>query len=95
MAFSSGIDQPSIQAVPAALVVRDWWAGSSLQSRFAFAEGHSDIAQSLYNHAVALDRLGQRTSARRAFREAASIKSAFASENLVGVTVDVRALDRR
>ena len=74
---------------------REFTARALEMRRHLLPPGHPDIAQSLYNHAVALDRLGQRKSARGAFREAASIKSAFASENFIGVTVDVRALDRR
>jgi tetratricopeptide (TPR) repeat protein len=56
---------------------------------------HPDVAESLFNHGIALEKLGQRKSARGAFRQAAVIRSAFASENLLGVTVDVRALGRR
>jgi tetratricopeptide (TPR) repeat protein len=56
---------------------------------------HPDVAQSLYNHAVALDRLGQRKAARSAFHQAAAIRSAFASENVLGLTVDLRVLDKR
>jgi tetratricopeptide (TPR) repeat protein len=53
---------------------------------------HHDIAQSLFNYAVVLDRLGQRELARKAFKEAALIRSSFASANLNGLTVDVKAL---
>lgn len=56
---------------------------------------HPDIAQTLYNHAVALEKLGQRKSARTAFREAQTIRSTFASDNSLGLTVDVKMLDKK
>jgi tetratricopeptide (TPR) repeat protein len=56
---------------------------------------HPDLALSLYNYAVALERVGQRKQARAAFREAEGSRSAFASENRTGLTVHVGQLGRR
>jgi len=58
-------------------------------------KAHPDIAQSLYNYGVALDKLRERKPAREAFSEAASMRAAFDSTNLIGVTVDVKLLNKR
>ena len=57
--------------------------------------GHPDIAESLYNHAVSLKKLNQSQAASAAFREAASIRQTYAHENLLGITVDLRVLERK
>jgi tetratricopeptide (TPR) repeat protein len=74
---------------------RDLMARGLELRRRLLPSGHPDIAVSLYNYAVALEKLGQRKEARALFGEAKTSRSAFASENRTGLTVDVRLLGKQ
>ena len=74
---------------------RDMMARALESRRRLLPAHHPDLALGLYNYAAVLERLGQRKQARELFREAETIRSAFATENRLGLTVDVRALEKR
>ncbi|MFN7933728.1 MAG: hypothetical protein U0R19_10390 [Bryobacteraceae bacterium] len=56
---------------------------------------HPDLGVSFYNHAVALEKTGDRRASKTAYREAKIIRASHAAESLTGLTVDRKELERR